>query len=261
MRHHTVAPVVAVIATLLVIGSVAPGALDAQVWHHVHLASTDPSEAQAWYIEHMGAEARGATGARIGSTAINLWERDASVLGSVGSVLDHIGFSVPDLEATMARLRSSGVEIMSDIQVVLDTKIAFVRDPWGTRIEMVEDPSRLGFHHVHAFVENPREAQRWFARVFGGEPTLFLDAIPAVDYEGAWLFFGQAGDAARAPSSGRSFDHIGFTVPDMEAALRRMVPADVEVTEGPRPNRSGTTVIAYVAGPGGISIELLEARR
>ena len=28
-------------------------------------------------------------------------------------------------------------------------KIAFIFDPWGTRIELAEDPDYLGFHHIH----------------------------------------------------------------------------------------------------------------
>ena len=238
-----------------------PAPAAAQQWHHVHLRSTDAQAARAWYIEHMGTEPRGATNVRMGGTAINLWERDAGFPPSSGGVLDHIGFSVEDIEATMARLEAAGVEIVRDVFEVFGLKVAFVRDPWGTTVEIAQDHDRLGFQHVHAYVSDPEAAVEWFVTMFGGTPTPFLGRVPSVDYEETWIMFSPAGDRPRAPSEGRSFDHIGFTVDDMEATLERLGSLGVEVTEGPRPSRSGTATVAYVAGPDGIRIELLEPGR
>ena len=34
-------------------------------------------------------------------------------------------------------------------------KLAFIEDPWGTRIEVVQDPQKLGFHHLHVRRQPP----------------------------------------------------------------------------------------------------------
>jgi hypothetical protein len=69
--------------------------------------------------------------------------------GTQGRALDHIGFEVRNLEAFMARLAQGGVTIARPygpvpayVQPVL-TSLAFVRDPWGTYIELNE-----GFSNV-----------------------------------------------------------------------------------------------------------------
>ena len=86
--------------------------------------------------------------------------------GSQGTGVNHIGFSYADLMAKMATLeavgvRGSGVRLQrfADGSTVRDVpglfKLAFVFDPWGTRIELVEDAERLGFHHVHLSATDP----------------------------------------------------------------------------------------------------------
>jgi catechol 2,3-dioxygenase-like lactoylglutathione lyase family enzyme len=61
--------------------------------------------------------------------------------GTKGRSLDHIGFEVKDLAATLKRLEADGVTInapLRDMTKQIELKIAFVTDPDGTYIELTE---------------------------------------------------------------------------------------------------------------------------
>jgi catechol 2,3-dioxygenase-like lactoylglutathione lyase family enzyme len=48
-------------------------------------------------------------------------------------------------------------------------KLAFVQDPFGIKLELVEDAELLGFHHIHLRVPDPEAALAWYVQMFGGE--------------------------------------------------------------------------------------------
>ena len=79
-----------------------PAAAAAADYHHVHLVATSAAEAKAWYMTHMGCTDYGRHNAcAAGDTLIIFFEREPTG-PSVGSGVDHIGFSFPDLAARMA---------------------------------------------------------------------------------------------------------------------------------------------------------------
>ena len=41
-------------------------------------------------------------------------------------------------------------------------KLGFIEDPWGTRIEVVQDPQKLGLHHVHLRAPDPDATLAWY---------------------------------------------------------------------------------------------------
>ena len=57
-----------------------------------------------------------------------------------GRSLDHIGFEVTSLDATLARLRGLGITEVDGPRAGGggNIKIAYIKDPWGTRIELTE---------------------------------------------------------------------------------------------------------------------------
>ena len=79
-----------------------PATAHAADYHHMHLTAPDAKVAAAWYIQHMGCEDFGREGAcRVGTTDFYWFEREPTD-GSVGSGVNHIGFSFTDLAAKMA---------------------------------------------------------------------------------------------------------------------------------------------------------------
>ena len=69
---------------------------------------------------------------------------------STGSALDHLGFSFADLDAKMKEFEAAGIKVVTPVRDVPGLfKLGFIEDPWGTRIEVVQDTEKLGLHHVH----------------------------------------------------------------------------------------------------------------
>ena len=118
------------------------------VMHHIHWATQDGPEMQAWYVERFGAVA----GERIGQPAaqlpgVNLTFAPAAdpVVPTRGRSLDHIGFEVRGLEEFVRRLEASGVTMDRGYTPVpaLGIAVAFFTDPWGTYVELTEGLSAV----------------------------------------------------------------------------------------------------------------------
>ena len=111
--------------------------------HHIHFA-TDAGEAmRAWYVEHLGAE----FGSRIGQPAgqlpnVNLTFAPSprSLAATQGTVFDHVGFEVENLEAFCAELEAKGIVFDRPYTEIpsLGLAIAFFTDPWGVYVELTE---------------------------------------------------------------------------------------------------------------------------
>ena len=136
---------------------------------HIHLLSKDPVAAATWYAKEFGVNyvnrnnstaPRMYRGFQIGPSAsftmdnVNfiffpwqyaqvqwpeLWKNRTEFESTKGHVTDHIGFSVDNLDETIARLKKDGVTVTDEPRTVLGKlKIAFIEGPDRVRIELVE---------------------------------------------------------------------------------------------------------------------------
>ncbi|HEV2691121.1 MAG TPA: VOC family protein [Bryobacteraceae bacterium] len=137
---------------------------------HIHLLSKDPIAAGQWYAKEFGMTVRGLNpqsreprmyrGFQIGpSTSFTMdnvnfiffpwqyaqkqwpevWKDRTEFESTKGHVTDHIGFSVDNLDETIARLKKDGVTVTDEPRTVLGKlKIAFIEGPDKVRIELVE---------------------------------------------------------------------------------------------------------------------------
>src|SRR5262249_25027134 len=143
-------------------------------------------------------------------------------------------------------------------------KIGFVEDPWGTRIEVVQDPELLGLHHVHMRGPNPDEIFTWLLAKYGGERAEMKGRIDGIKYSlpgfsTVWILAEQ-GDAE--PSENHEIDHIGWrsarTLTKTIDGLRAQG-VTVLTEPCPLPLANGPTInFAYVAGPAGAKIEMVD---
>jgi catechol 2,3-dioxygenase-like lactoylglutathione lyase family enzyme len=226
---------------------------------HIHLGVPDPAKGVEWYHSHFGGELtpEGQDRVMFGKVRM-IFQKTAEPKPSEGSVLDLIGFSVADLDAAMRRLQAAGVTVVKPVTTIDGTRVARVTDPWGTLIEVVQDPNVLGFHHVSLLSPNPTASLAWFADKFGGKPARYKGKVEGIDYGGVWLF-ARKGDAT--PSAGHSIDHIGFRPVNVDDAVASFKKKNVKVTTEPRPLvlPSGTKMrLAFVEGPDGVRIELVQ---
>jgi len=65
-------------------------------------------------------------------------EGDTRLMPSQGQVLDHVGFTYPELDEHVTRLRSEGVKILEEIHPFGDTRAVMIEDLDGLAIMLVE---------------------------------------------------------------------------------------------------------------------------
>ena len=253
-QHLRTTSLFVVIAVLFGMSGSAQSARDVP-YDHVHLAVPDPDKAAEWYTRNLDGQAgenpgrvmfEPFTGKRPLPVQL-IFLRSADAKPSEGSVIDSIGFSVADVAAKTKALEAAGAKVVAPGVVV---------DPWGTKIELVNDVPGRGFHHVTLKVPDPDATLRWFTTNFGGARTK-MSGRDAVRYERTYLAVIK-GDAM-APSQGRSIDHLGFGPRTMngEAAALKAQGVTFTAEPSPMPNQFGHRT-AYVEAPGGIRIELVE---
>jgi catechol 2,3-dioxygenase-like lactoylglutathione lyase family enzyme len=227
---------------------------------HIHLSAPDPPTAVAWYQKYFGGKtmAEGTDRLILGDVRIIFSKREKT-LPSEGSAVDHIGFSVANLDDTMKAFQADGVKITTPARNVAGLfPLAFIEDPWGTRIEVVQDPAQLGVHHLHLRGPEPAAMLAWYSAQFGGRVGKLKDRIDGIDMSGVWILV-QRGDAL--PTQGHSIDHIGFRPIDVDAAVAELKTRNVKITTEPRPLSfpNGVTVrLAFVLAPDGVRIELVQ---
>lgn len=229
------------------------------VWHHVHLGATDTAAAAAWYAEHMDGEAIKSGPfdiAEFGETLVVFTRRAGEQEGSAGSSVDHIGWSFDDLEAKMKDFEAAGIKIVAPMMSLGRIKFAFIEDPWGTKIEVMQDPDLVGFHHVHLHLTDPPAAQEWYANAFGGEVTRYGGILPAVKFDNMWLII-QKTPEAKAGTMGRAVDHIGWSFADLDAGLEHLKSLGIEPASAPI--QMGALRFAFVEGDGGVRVEVMQA--
>jgi catechol 2,3-dioxygenase-like lactoylglutathione lyase family enzyme len=178
---------------------------------------------------------------------------------SVGSVVNHVGFIVKDVQESVAKWKAAGVPVLPGNNNRLDQ--AFVVTPDGVRIEILEDktqPMPIRHEHIHFFVTESEipKAQAWYAKTFGGKAGTRNNA-PVVDVPGAQLRFGRA-DTPQAPTRGRALDHIGFDVKDIQAFTRKLQADGIKLDEPIRRNEQSGVQITYITDPWGTRIEIVQ---
>jgi len=234
-------------------------------YDHIHLNVPDTTAAATWYEKHFGGKRITEAPDRLmfGSTRF-MFLKKADALPSEGSAIDHVGFSVADLDATLKALAGDGVKITSPAREIEGLfKIAFIEDPWGTKIEIVQDPELLGLHHLHLRGPDPEEIFTWLTAKFGCERTKLKGTRDAVKYSAdgfstVWIL-AQKGEST--PSIGHAIDHIGWRSAGLNDTIAELKSKGVTVTSEPRPLSlpNGPSInFSYVAGPAGARIELVE---
>lgn len=120
---------------------------------HLHLESLTPNIAAAWYREHFGADVQFASGVepttqrdlrkplalvRVGDVGILFYKADQPLASTRGRGADHIALAVPDLAASLARLRAVDVVVLEPPRALGDTMAAMIEGPDRIALELVE---------------------------------------------------------------------------------------------------------------------------
>ena len=145
------------------------GNMPKERFNHVHMYWEDPFCAQLWYVKHLGATARNlkteadckvprgsdkswpalnkdgmyrVPGANVAfdDVTLNSYANpgDRPLMSTRGHLADHIGLSVTDLDAWMAKLKVEGVTFLGKPYKVGDARAVMIEGPSKEALELIE---------------------------------------------------------------------------------------------------------------------------
>jgi catechol 2,3-dioxygenase-like lactoylglutathione lyase family enzyme len=277
---HLVAAILALVAapsTVLAQPIVAEGPV---VYGHHHFNTTDMAAQKRFYVDTLG----GAL-ATIGTNNLEVIEFPNVFLffrpmqqptgGTIGSTVNHIGFSVPDLKPVVAKIKANGFKMITSDSVaatvnVTDdiaaasptTNIAFALGPEDVKVELVEVKAQtapIQLHHVHFFGEHHTDMQAWYAKTFGAavQPAAPGQVFVTNRLPGVTLSFSPSPTPTEA-TQGRALDHIGFEIRNLEAFTKKLEADGIPLTVSYRTVPALGIAIAFIKDPWGTNIELTE---
>jgi catechol 2,3-dioxygenase-like lactoylglutathione lyase family enzyme len=156
---------------------------------HIHLNVPDQAKAVEWYQKYFGGTTMSEAPDRLmlGDTRLIFLKNDKGQ-PSTGSALDHLGFSFADLDAKMKEFEAAGIKVVTPARDVPGLfKLGFIEDPWGTRIEVVQDSEKLGLHHVHLRGPDPAATLAFYKDKFAGDNAKLKDRLDGLKLSGVWL--------------------------------------------------------------------------
>jgi catechol 2,3-dioxygenase-like lactoylglutathione lyase family enzyme len=198
--------------------------------------------------------------------------------GTIGSTVNHVGFSVPDLKPVVAKLKANNYKMITSDSVAATVKvtddiaaaspttnIAFVLGPEDIKVELVEVKAQtapIQLHHVHFFGEKQAEMRAWYAKVFGAveQPQAQGQVFMTAQLPGVTLSFSPS-QTATVATQGRALDHIGFEVKNLEAFTKKLEADGIPLTVSYRRVDALNIAIAFIKDPWGTNIELTEGLR
>jgi catechol 2,3-dioxygenase-like lactoylglutathione lyase family enzyme len=120
------------------------------------------------------------------------------------------------------------------------------------------------FDHIHIFTRDPESMAKYFEHMLGAEVhRSTVGGKPRIDLKlgGADIFIlDVSGDAKAVDGAAhpyRGLDHFGLACKDIDKVCDALKAKGAKFTRGPETIRPGTR-IAFIEGPEGVSIELLE---
>lgn len=206
----------------------------------------------------------------------------------------HVGWGAPDPKAEYARQKALGAEFIepiTDISTMLGGApdrfyYMYVASPDRQQIEL-NTAKTNAFGHIHMFSADPIAAGDWWIRVFGltGRPlststqpsraprfatngvqvgpssSLYFDNVNLIIFPVEYSRKAYADEwtkiSALQSTRGAVNDHIGISVPDLDAALAALRAEGVKVTGQTKAAR-GRPRSAFIEGPDKVAIELIE---
>ncbi len=261
-------------------------------FHHVHINSVDPHASIAYYLKHFNAKP-----AKFAGQTDAVWVQKSWLLFSkvptkastkINSAIWHFGWCAPDAKQEYKRQTELGntfFQPLTDISTASanwdpDTfYFMYVASPDRTLIELnTAETDKFG--HLHLLSDNTAAAADFYVKFFGATPrqsstakapapgapprrgaSFMVDNVNLIimptsyaktEFPADWV-----GVSEIQPSRGTVNDHIVFSVPNLDQALKIMRANGVKVAADPV-EVPGKFRYAFIEGPDRITIELIE---
>jgi catechol 2,3-dioxygenase-like lactoylglutathione lyase family enzyme len=250
------------------------------VYGHHHLNTTNMAAQKKFFVDSLGGTvvkfgANQQEIVKFPNVLIFFRPMQAPTGGSIGTTVNHIGFSVPDLRPVIDKIKANGFKMITRTEVAAtqevkddiaalnpNTSIAFALGPDEVKVELVQVKTQtapIQLHHVHFFGQQNVEMEAWYVKTFGAKarPANPGSAFVTADLPGVALNFTPSPTPV-VGTQGRSIDHIGFEIKNLEAFTRKLE-ADGIKLERPYTKVAGSNLaLAFIKDPWGTYIELNE---
>ena len=234
---------------------------------HVHLAVTDVDAHKHFWIDIMGG-----TLVKNGpleliqfpGVFIMLRKTESAAPPPAGAIVNHFGFIVKDMPAALAKWKAANLKI----DPTENPNEVYVNAPDGIRLEVYGEPALptpVSMNHIHYNAPDIPGIKAWYVKVFGANPgrrpcvgCISRPAmIEAGDMPGVNLSF----SGTRTPvvgTKGRSLDHIGFEVANLEAFVSSLEAKGIKMDAPVRQIPNTKLKVAFLTDPWGTYIELTD---
>ena len=185
--------------------------------------------------------------------------------------MNHVGFWVPDARATLASLRAAGYPLITERELpdadVQDGAycpqgsgycLGYVLGPDDVKVEIMGNRAQsmaIQHHHIHFNTPDVDALRAWYVEMLGAVPGMNGN-FKVADLPGVNLRFSETQKTAR--TQGRSLDHIGFEVDNLEAFCRRLEAKGVVFDRPYGRIEELNLAYAFLTDPEGTYIELTE---
>jgi catechol 2,3-dioxygenase-like lactoylglutathione lyase family enzyme len=231
---------------------------------HVHLNVKDIDAQKKFWMEQFAAvplKKDTLQGVKIPGMLILFSKKDYSG-GSEGTMMDHFGLKVPSLSATLKRVRDAGFTVQREFKGTEGFPNAYIFGPDEVKIELQEDtalPAPAIAYHLHFMngAGDQIKLRDWYGKTFSAAIKK-RGEHDAADLPGINLTFGIARKPPTIGTKGRSIDHIGFEVKNLEAFCKKLEAEGIKLDVPYRTIPKAGISLAFLTDPFGTYIELTE---
>ncbi len=191
--------------------------------------------------------------------------------GTIGTTVNHIGFWVPDVRAAIGRVRAAGYPVITERELPnatvdngavcpegQDYCIGYVLAPDDVKVEFVGNRTQsmaIQNHHIHINTPDVDALRAWYVEMFDVVPGMNGN-FKVADLPGVNLRFSET--SKMVGTQGRSLDHIGFEVDNLEAFCQALEAKGVTFDRPYTRIDALNIAIAFLTDPDGTCIELTE---
>jgi len=252
-------------------------ASDGSVVHgHHHLNITDRAAHERFWGDTLGGIPTPWRNVRVfkfPNALVFLTDR-APLGGTIGTTVNHIGFWVPDTRAMLAKVQAAGYPVITERELPnanvqdgavcpdgQDYCIGYVLGPDDVKVEFVGNKTQtmpIQHHHIHFNTPDVDALRAWYVEMFDAVPGMNGN-FKVADLPGVNLRFSET--SRTEGTQGRSLDHIGFEVDNLEAFCRQLEEKGVTFDRPYTRIDDLGIAIAFFTDPDGTYIELTEGLR
>ena len=253
------------------------------VYGHHHLNTTNMAAQKKFYVDTLGGTVKhiGAGSEReqdiivFPNVLMFFRPMQAPTGGSIGTTVNHLGFSVNDIRPLVAKIKANGFKMITTDSVAATVKvtddvaaaspttnIAFALGPEDTKVEFVEVKTQkapIQLHHIHFFGQMNTDMQAWYAKTFGAKmlPANPGSAFVQDQLPGVFLNFTPS-PTPTVGTTGRAIDHIGFEIKNLEAFTKKLEADGIKLDRPYTKIPALGIAIAFIKDPWGTNIEMSE---